>query len=179
MGYCTVADVRARLAAELSDRGEGDLELAIEAATARIEQETGRVFEAGAEETRIYAAIRDEYCLVHDLLSVSGVLWEGVPVASGDFWGVPLYSPLWMALRGPWRAGDEVSVTGVFAYSDPPPHDIWEVCVMWVIRTIKSADAAYGDATAVPELGQLVYRSAIPAEVRRVLERYRRVTPVR
>jgi hypothetical protein len=80
--------------------------------------------------------------------------------------------------NGPWVESDLVYVTGEFAYGAAVPDDIWDIAVAWTIRTLKEADAAYQDATAIPEMGQLVYRKAVPGDVLRVLSRYTRVTPV-
>ena len=58
------------------------------------------------------------------------------------------------------------------------PPDVREAVAVWVLRTIKSADTGHSDATAMPELGTLIYNKAIPADVRRMLNRYeRKVVP--
>lgn len=175
--YCTLADIQARIRAGFEDR---DVATAIAAATARIEQETGRVFEESASEERTFVAVRDEFCVIDDLLSVTMVTWDGVELDADLYSWKPGGSRQWpkWAVTGPWYAGDDVALTGTWGYSVTPPDDIKEACISWVIREIKAADGGYTDATAIPELGQLVYAKAIPQDVRRVLDRYRRVAPV-
>lgn len=174
--YCMLGDVQARIRAGFEDR---DVTNAIQAATTRIEQETERVFEASASETRVFVALRDGFCVVDDLLTASSVEWGGVILDDDLYTWKPggTRAPKW-AVTGPWREGDEVTITGVWGYSVTPPADIKDACIEWVIRSIKAADGGYGDASFIQELGQLVYKKAIPETVRRVLDRYRRVVPV-
>lgn len=177
--YCTAADVRALGVCQLADH---DIEGLIEAATVRIEQETRRVFEAVGPEVRTFECIRDEYCLIDDALSITAVSHEDAALTADDWKAYPpgSKSPKWALkdLVGTWLAGDEMDVTATWGYSSTPPADIKEACAVWVLRMAKQADAGFEDATAIPELGQLVFNRAIPEHVRTVIERYRRVTPV-
>jgi len=181
---CTVTDVRARAHAELNTWDETHIAATIAAIGTRVAEETGRQFEAGAEdETRVFEALRDGYVLIEDALTLTEVAYAQIETAT------PTATELYRTRRnpsrsiyaldnGPWSEGDLVYVTGAFGYATAVPNDIWDVAVAWTIRTLKEADAAYQDATAIPEMGQLVYRKAIPGDVQRVLSRYRRVTPV-
>jgi len=174
--YCTVAQVQARIRSDFSDR---DLETAIEAATKRIIEECGkREFEESASESRAFEAVRDGFCVIDDLLTVSAVTWEDGAVDEDVYSLKPGGSrtPKW-AILGPWYEGDEVTITGTWGYSESVPADIRDACIEWVVRSIKRADSGYGDTSAIPELGQLIYQKAIPAEVLRVLERYQRKVP--
>ena len=175
MGYCTVADVQAMIRSGFEDRAVAS---AIEAATTRIEEETRRVFEASESEARTFEAQRDGFCLIDDLLSASAVTWEESVAEEDDYSFKPGGSrtPKW-AITGPWDEGDEVTITGVWGSSVTVPADLREACVEWVVRTIKRADQGYTDASAIPDLGMLVYNKAMPAEVRRVLNRYTRKVP--
>jgi hypothetical protein len=176
MAYCTVADVQARIRSAFDDR---DLENAIEAATTRIEKETGRVFAASASESRTFEAVRDYFCAIDDLLTVSAVVWEDAEVDADSYSFKPGGSrtPKYAIVNGPWLEGDEVTITGTWGYAESCPADIRDACVEWVVRAIKRADQGYRDASAIPELGELVYSKAVPAEVRRVLDRYTRWVP--
>lgn len=181
---CTVEDVRARAHAELNTWDETHIEATIAAVCRRIAEETGRQFEAAAEdETHVYEALRDGYVLIDDALTLTEVAFAATEVAT------PTATTTYRTRRnpsrsiyaldnGPWVESDLVYVTGEFAYGAAVPDDIWDIAVAWTIRTLKEADAAYQDATAIPEMGQLVYRKAVPGDVLRVLSRYTRVTPV-
>jgi hypothetical protein len=160
---------------EFADRS---IEDAIEAATTRIEEETGRAWEAGASEERTFEAQRDGFCLIDDLLSVSSVVWEGAEVDEDDYTFRPGGSrtPKW-AIKGPWYVNDEVTITGVWGSTESVPADLREACVEWVVRTIKRADQGFTDASAVPELGQMIYNRPMPPEVWRIMQRRRRVVP--
>lgn len=172
--YCADEDVSSRLPG-LEDR---DVTSAIEAVTARIEGEAGRIFLPAGPETRTFVAQRAGYCTIDDVLAVESVTWGGSDLARSLYRLSPAASNRLpkVAICGPWDQGDEISIAGTWGYSPTVPADVRDACVAWVIRTIKAADAAYGDATAIPELGQLVYSKAIPADVRRVCERYKRMT---
>jgi hypothetical protein len=180
---CTVEDVQARAHAELSDWDEAHIESVIEAVGAKIEAETHREFEVGTSETRTFEALRDGFVSINDAVTVTAVTYQ----TNADT--TPVTSTAYRSRRNPimsiahldygeWAEADLVNVTGTFGYAASVPYDIWDIAVAWTLRTLKAADAAYQDATAIPEMGQLVYSKAIPADVRRVLDRYRRVTPV-
>ena len=183
---CTVTDVRDRAHAELNTWDETHIAATIAAIGTRVAEETGRQFEAGAEDetrVRVFEALRDGYVLIEDALALTEVAYAeteaATPTATTTYRTRRNPSRSIYALdNGPWSEGDLVYVTGTFGYAAAVPNDIWDVAVAWTIRTLKEADAAYQDATAIPEMGQLVYRKAIPGDVVRVLGRYRRVTPV-
>ncbi len=180
---CTVEDVQARAHADLADWSEDHIESVIAAVGARIDVETLREFEVGTSETRVFEAQRDGVVNIEDAVTITEVAWMSSEYAT------PVLTTVYRTRRnrgqgiyalehGEWAEEDLIRVTGTFGYASSVPADIWDIAVAWTIRTLKSADAAYQDATAIPELGQLVYSKAIPADVARVLQRYRRVTPV-
>ena len=180
---CTVEDVQARAHADLAEWDEDHIEAVIEAVSARIDAETLREFAVGASETRVFEALRDGFVNIDDAVTISAVTWqadaEATPTASTTYRtrrnrGMGVYGLDY----GEWAESDLVGITATFGYAASVPADIWDIAVAWTIRTLKSADAAYQDATAIPEMGQLIYSKAIPADVQRVLQRYRRVTPV-
>lgn len=179
--YCTADYVRALIGSPLNKH---DLDSAIEAATVRIEQETGRVFEASESEARTFEVVRGAphgYCPIDDLLSATAVAWEGAALTAEQYKFTPsgprLPKLATIDLAGQWTEGDELAITGVWGYSAIVPADLKEACAAWVARMVKWADTGFEDVTAVPELGQLVYNRAVPEAVRRVLDRYRRVAP--
>lgn len=179
--YCTMEDVQALGASAFKDY---DLVKAISAATVRIEQETHRVFVPSDVEERTFDVTRGAprgYCLLDDLLQLDSVSWEGTVLTTAEYRLEPggrrvpkvaIHDKL-----GQWTQYDEIVVTGVWGYSWETPADIREICAEWVIRVCKWADAGFGDGTAMPEMGEIVYKKAIPEDIRRVLDRYRRVVP--
>ena len=180
---CTVEDVQARAHADLAEWDESHIEAVIGAVGARIAAETLRAFEVGTSETRTFEAQRDAVVNIDDAVTISAVSWqasaEATPVATTVYrTRRNRHQGIYALEHGEWAEEDLVSVTGTFGYATSVPADIWDIAVAWTIRTLKSADAAYQDATAIPEMGQLLYSKAIPADVQRVLQRYRRVTPV-
>lgn len=180
---CTVEDVQARAHATLAEWDEEHIEAVITAVSERIAAEALREFEAGTSETRTFEAQRDGVVNIDDAVTITAVTWQvdadATPVASTTY---RTRRNRGMGISGldygEWAEGDLIAVTGTFGYAASVPADIWDTAVAWALRTLKSADAAYQDATAIPEMGQLIYSKAIPADVQRVLQRYRRVTPV-
>jgi hypothetical protein len=157
---------------------QAHVEQVIDAVSMRIDEETGRTFESTDSEERVFEAQRNGFVTVDDVI-ISTVTWNGSVVGSDEYSERRNRSlSAWALVDGPWYAGDEVTVTGTFGYSNSVPSDIWDLAVTWSMRVLKRADAGYQDSTAIPELGELVYRRAIPADVRRVLERYTRHSPV-
>lgn len=180
---CTVEDVQARAHADLSEWDESHIEAVIGAVGARIAAETLREFEVGASETRTFEAQRDGVVNIEDAVTISAVAWlvseNSTPVSTTVYRTRRNQQRGIYALEhGEWAEADLIRVTATFGYAASVPPDVWDIAVAWTIRTLKSADAAYQDATAIPEMGQLLYSKAIPADVQRVLHRYRRVTPV-
>jgi len=177
---CAVEDVQERAHAELSEWAESHIAATIEAVSARIEAETERVFVSQGPETRVYEAQRDAYVEIEDAAVLTEVAYGTAVYTVTTAYRARLNAGRGIVAldRGPWRAGDLVRVVAEFAYGTSVPRDVWDASVAWTIRTLKMADGAYQDTTAIPEMGELVYSRAIPADVGRVLARYRRVTPV-
>lgn len=189
---CTVEDIRERAHAMLNTWDAAHITETIAAVAERIARETGRVFgsyggsnplSAATAETRIYEALNTGYCLIEDVLRLDEVAWAASDTATPSVTTVYRMrrnsaGSIFALDNGMWDAGNLVYLTGVFGYTETVPADIWDAAVAWTIRTLKEADAAYQDATAIPEMGQLVYRKAIPGDVRRVLARYERHSPV-
>jgi hypothetical protein len=170
--YVTAAEVLARSGSQLAER---DLESVIEAVTDRIERETNRVFEVSELETRSFYAQRDGYCVIDDLQSATSVTVDDVPISD---YRLRNHNPqaAYHAIASDGIERDaEVVVNGNWGTTEEVPPDIKDAVITWVRRIIKSDDAGGSqDVTAIPELGQLVYSKAIPADVKRVLDRWRR-----
>ena len=62
-----------------------------------------------------------------------------------------------------------VRVTARWGYSDTPPPDIMEACVMQSARWYKRLQSAMSDTLASGELGMLLYRQSLDPDIRRIL----------
>lgn len=185
MAYCTTVEVRERAHGQLSGWPEAHLLALLEAVSWRIAAETGREFTPGAVESRVYEVYTSGFVTIDDVVTLQEVAYARGPAGTFTVCPVAGYrvrctagGSIWALLGGPWLGGDYVRATGVFGYAATVPADVREAAIEWALRTLKAADGAYQDATAIPELGQLVYQKAMPAEVRRVLDRYTRPSPV-
>lgn len=185
---CTADQVRARAQGQLTGWTTEHIEGVIESVSQAMQEESAREFESGAAgEERVYEAPRDGYAPIEDALIINSVTYRATEVDTEIAVATTAYRTkrhpralsVYALDNGPWAAGALVHVTGQYGYADVVPADIADAAIAWTLRTLKSADAAYQDATAIPEMGQLVFSKAIPADVRRVLERYARKTPVR
>jgi hypothetical protein len=175
--YVSREEVQARAGSQLADR---DLDSVIEAVTDRIERETRRVFLVSDLETRPFDAQRDGYCTIDDLQRATSVIVDGVTLTA-DQYRLRALNPraAYHAITSDQIEEDSaVEVRGYWGTTDEVPPEIKDIAITWVRRIIKSDDSGGSqDATAIPELGQLVYSKAVPADVKRVLDRWRRVTP--
>jgi hypothetical protein len=170
--YVTADEVVARSDSQLADR---DLENVIEAVTDRIENETNRVFMVSELETRSFYAQRAGYCLIDDLQCETSVTVDGVAIADYRLKNATPQAA-YHAITSDLIARDaEVAIRGYWGTMEEVPPEIKDITITWVRRIIKSDDAGGSqDVTAIPEMGQLVYSKAIPADVKRVLDRWRR-----
>jgi len=170
--YVTADDVLDRAGAQLADR---DLNNVIATVTDRIERETNRCFLISTEETRTFYAQRAGYCVIDDLQTVTSIRVDGVAITDYRLRRTNPRSA-YHAITSDYITRDaEVAITGTWGTTMAVPPDIRDIVIVWVRRIIKADDAGGSqDVTAIPELGQLVYSKAIPADVKRVLDRWRR-----
>lgn len=174
--YVTADEVVARSGSTLAAR---DLNNVIAAVTDRIERETGRCFiatDANTPEARTFSPERNGYCVIDDLQSVTSISADGVELQSSQY-KLKRLKPgaAYHSVAGSFDLDDELTITGVWGTTVTVPPDIKDAVITWARRIIKADDAGgMQDVTALPELGQLVYSKAIPADVKRVLDRWRR-----
>ena len=127
-------------------------------------------------ETRIFFASREGYCVIDDLQSATSVKVNDVALANAQY-RLKNVTPraAYHVITGEFGRDDEISIRGYWGTTEEVPPEIKDITITWVRRVIKSDDAGGSqDVTALPELGQLVYSKAIPADVKRVLDRHRR-----
>lgn len=171
--YVTAEEVQARSGSSLALR---DLEAVIAAVTDRVERETNRCFLVSELEERSFAPARDGYCVIDDLQRETSVKVNGVALDS-SLYRFKNVNPkaAYHAITGEFDRDDDLVINGYWGTTEEVPPDVKDACITWVRRIIKADDAGgSNDVTAIPELGQLVYSKAIPADVKRVLDRWRR-----
>jgi len=170
--YVSVQDVSARI--DVAQYPKMSLETAIRAATARCEGYTNRVFTrvpAGTgTQTRHFLGGGSPILTIDDALSIAAISVDGVSVSLLTVLQMPMgKTPItWLEYKDGtvWAARADVTVVGAWGYSETVPWDIWDsVCVL-VVRAIAQVKAGYQDASAIPELGELVYALALPRGVR-------------
>jgi len=183
--YCDEADVTTRI--DITNLPTVNLEYLIRVATARIELETnGRVFQrvpATGTETRHFLGNGLTMLPIDDLLTLSSITIDDDEEDTDDFLCMPFGKTptTWLEwadptawwyrdyARGTWPLRADVAITGPWGYSEDVPWDIWDSCVALVVRALGRAKTAYQDASAIPELGEMIYAKALPPDVAKVL----------
>jgi hypothetical protein len=168
------------------------LEYLIKVATARIERVTGRVFRrvpTTGTEARNFLGNGGAQLFIDDLLTLSSLTIDDDDVDTDDVLCMPYGKTptTWLEFsdetvwwypssgtRSAWPLRADVEITGAWGYAEDVPWDIWDACVGLVVRALGRAKSAYQDASAIPELGQLVYSMALPADVKDTLLRLKR-----
>lgn len=183
MAYLTVSDLKTYL----DIQGTSDdalLQSLIDSAVALVERYTGRRFEA-VSDTRAF----DErhyrgrvLFLGEEVVSVSSVVnGNGQTVSSSDYVLLPRDGPPYWAVE--LRPGhgwvttptQDIQVTAQWGYSSSPPQDIVHAVRRLAAYFYRQKDAQVFDVTAVPEAGVITIPKGIPADVKVILNRYRRV----
>ena len=178
--YCTVADVMTRI--NVSTMPDVNLDFLIQAVTERIERYCDRVFTrvpADGEEERQFLGAGSSILTIDDLLSWTSVTVDDAEVQLTDLRRMPFGKTptTWLVYESgaEWERGAEVAVEGVWGYSETLPWPVWNAAVAWVVRELERAKTAYQDASASVDVGQLIYAKAVPADIREVLNEYRRM----
>jgi len=177
--YCELPDVTTRI--DIESLPSVNLEYLIRVATQRIEQYCDRVFTrvpASGYETRHFLGTGSTILAIDDLLEWDAVTVDGTAVMLTNLRQMPFGKTptTWLewVSGAEWGVGAEVAISGAWGYAENVPWEIWDATVALVVRTLERAKTAYQDASAIPEMGQLVYAKALPADVRATLKRFRR-----
>jgi len=194
MSYCTAGQVKTYLGIT----GTGDdalISTLVRRAQSIIDTYTGRTFEANTNETHYYTVGVDNvgatlYLAGDEICSISSVVTNAdgtspVTLATTDYVTIPRNKAPYHALRMlsssdyDWDYTDDpengIAVTGKWAYSAIPPDDIAHACVRISAFLYRQKDAQVFDVTAIPDAGVITVPQGIPADVRIMLEPYRRV----
>jgi len=193
MAYCTVADLKSYRDIEAAS---DDVLLAalIARAQALIDSYTGRTFEASADTQRYLTVGRDTdgrmAYLPDDLCQITSVVTDADGDADSltvnvDYIPEPRYRTPYFALqllpnsdyRWEYTTNPEMGVliTGRWAYSITAPADIAHACLRLAAYYYSQKDAQVFDVTANPELGVITVPKGIPADVKKILDLYRRI----
>lgn len=179
--YATIQDVSARL--DVREYPRYDLEKAIRSATRRCEAYCRRVFtrvpaDSELYETRHFLGTGLPMLDIDDLLTLDSITIEGSSVDTDDLLLMPFGKTptTWLEYKagGTWTERADVALSGAWGYSETVPWDIWDSIVALVARAIQQAKAGYQDASAVPELGELVYNLSLPHGVRETWDMLKR-----
>jgi hypothetical protein len=182
--YCTVADVTTRI--DLKTLPSVNLDHLIRVATRRIEGYCDRVFtrvpaatETPDTEVRHFLGGGQTILSIDDLIEMDSMTIDDVAQTLTNFILMPFgkVPTTWLEYEagGRWTRGADVAITGAWGFSETVPWDIWDACVALVARALERAKTAYQDASAIPDVGQLVYAKSIPADIKIVLDHYRKL----
>ncbi len=154
------------------------LEGLLKAASAFIDHFCGRWFEA-REETRKYGP----EALVGDVLHLDAELLQVRSITNGDGSEVTEYILLprnagrYTAIKARgWNAtAGDIAVSGLWGYSVSPPPDIVHAAIRLAAYYYRQRDAQVFDVTALPDQGAITVPKGIPADVRSILGKYKRL----
>lgn len=186
--YITLNDLRQYLTSAQFTMSTGDdalLGTIIQAAQSQVEVYCDRYF-AGSVGTRTYnryvAAIRNQALyLDEDLQSVVTLVnGNAQTVPSGSAWLEPMNWPPYGLIRlqssyvWTFNTDGVISVAGTWGYSLTPPADIVQATKRLAAYHYRNRDAQVFDVTASPELGVITIPKGIPADVKQILDDYRK-----
>jgi hypothetical protein len=183
MAYATVAQLKAYL--NLTGSGDDALlgEL-IGRAQAAIDRYCDRTFES-TPGTRYYAAEDVDGAVLYldaDLLTVALIQnGDGAEIPVSDCVLLPRNATPKYAIvlktAASWDLGadGQITVYGVWGYSQTPPADIVHATIRLAAYMYRQRDASTFDTVAFPEAGVMTIPQGIPRDVALILEPYRRV----
>lgn len=187
--YFTLTDVRAYLNTD-STADDALLSTLIGRASALVETHCGRTFVARAE-TRVYDAVADvhrgDLLLDDDLLTVTTLTnGDGAEIAASAYVLLPANHTPKYAIRlkasssVSWTYNTDpeqaISVNGSWGYHNgtAAPEDVRHATARLAAWLYKQRDAPF-ENTGLPELGEVIIPTALPADIQRTLAPYVRV----
>lgn len=186
MTYTTPNELKAYLGIT-SAKDDALLSSLIDAAQSAVELYTGRTFEASADSIRYFDprdAVDGWLWLDEDLAAITSITnGDGQPVTAyvtqpatnGPFYAIkPKASS---GQRWSYRSDpeDAIAIEGRWAYSVTPPAAIKQATMRLAAYYYRQKDAQVFDVTANPDIGVVQVPQGIPADVRILLDRYRRL----
>lgn len=186
MAYATLTQVKDYLGITSSVTDDNLLNDLITRAEGLIDAYTGRSFTATtATKYFSYDDTDGRYLMLygHDLLTVTKLTnADGVEIAAADYKLLPRNeTPKWLIKLDEsqsWNFQDddsEISVDGTWGYAATAPADIQHACVRLVAFVYRQKDTSADiDRPMVTGDGVTIMPSNLPADVTRVLDRYKR-----
>lgn len=192
MAYTTAANVKTYLDIE-AETDDALLTALITRAEKWIEDYTGRVFESTGATTRRFTVgvntdgpvlLFDEDCASISTVTnkadasttetVSSSEYVTMPRNYGPYYGIKLLD----SSDKDWDYQDDpemgITVSGRWAYSTSPPADIVHATIRLVGYLYRQKDSQVFDTTVIPDAGVITTPAGFPADVRLILEPYRR-----
>ena len=186
MAYATLTQVKDYLGITASVSDDNLLNDLILRAEGLIDAYTGRSFTATTV-TKFFSwdDTDGQFLMLYgdDLLTVTKLTnGDGVEIAAADYKLLPRNeTPKWLVRLGEsqsWNFTDddsEISVVGTWGYSATPPADIEHACVRLVAFIYRQKDTSADiDRPIVTGDGVTIMPSNLPADVTRILDRYKR-----
>ena len=193
MAYTTESAVRTYLG--ITTTGDATLlALLIARAQAAIDTYTQRTFEhSSVAATHYFTVGEDTYgrvlVLDADLCSITNVITDadGTPttITSTEYFTYPRNITPYSEIRllgsttKSWTYTDDpesgVYITGKWSYSSSAPDDIVHACTRLSAYYFRQKDAQVFDVTAIPDAGVITMPQGIPADVKLLLDPYRRI----
>ena len=186
MSYASTVQVKEYLGITSTVVDDNLLEDLIERAEGLIDAYTGRKFSAVTSTFYFddsFTNGSDLNLWGYDLLTVTKLTnGDGVEVASSDYRLFPRNdSPKWLIRLDEsqsWSFSDgdsEISVAGTWGYSATAPADIVHACIRLAAFLYRQKDTSADiDRPMITGDGVTIMPSALPADVTRVLDRYKR-----
>lgn len=188
-GYCTLAQLRAKLTIPTADTADDtQLEDIVEAVSRWIDAYCGRIFYTTSSETRVYTPVTPLLCVTDDIATITSVKLDtgsrayGTTLASTDYDTLPFNTTatvkpimaLQVAPNGTQRfypaIPKSVQVVGTFGV---PSGCTWleavrEACTIQASRIYKRKDSPFG-VIGTGALGQVAVVSELDADVKALL----------
>ena len=190
MAYTTAAAVKTY--GEISGPGHDTrLELLVPQAQAAIDRYCNRTFEASADSTRYFDAVRDvsddfrtlyldeDLCSITsvtngDSTSVTGASYVTEPRNRTPYYALRLKDSATVSWTYDTTPENAISITGKWAFSATAPNDIVLACNRLVLYLFRNREGE-GDRTIMNTSGMLVLPAQMPADVRDLLRPYRKI----
>lgn len=195
MSYTTSSDLKGYLGMGVDDVADNALLTALIARAQKwIDSYTGRTFEAAADTVHYFTVGLDtagadlyfdaDCCQITSVTNNADNGSNGTAVTTSQYVTLPRNSTPYHGVRlltssgVYWRythdAEKGIAVTGRWAYSVTAPADIVQACLRLAAYLYRQKDAQVFDVTAQPEMGTLTIPKGMPADVKQILNDYRR-----
>lgn len=186
MAYATLAQVRTHLDLTGTEDDSYISDLIVRAQQV-IDVFCGRSFEAAADTTKLFDAVRDvsddglTLYVMHDVAQITSVQnGDGVTVSASAYVKRPAGLKLKASSGVTWTYAtdpeDAISITGRWAYSVSAPLDIQHACIRLAAYLYRQRESgAEIDRPIVSESGMVLMPATLPKDVRDMLTARKRI----